>query len=116
MAATVLAFGLGIFVGTLTRRTVFAIFLALALILAIRLPVEFGLRPNYEPQITVTWPLAQNDRPPVTLGRQDWNLGQGFIDAHGNKTDTINCNGQHMMGDLTPLQCMQADGYRGYYL
>ena len=39
IAATVLALALGIFVGTLTRRTVFAIFLTLALILAIRLPV-----------------------------------------------------------------------------
>jgi hypothetical protein len=116
IAATVLALALGIFVGTLTRRTVFAIFLTLALILAIRLPVEFGLRPNYEPQITVTWPLAQSDNPPITLGRQDWNLGQGFIDAHGNKTNTINCSGQHMMGELTPLQCMQASGYRGNYL
>src|SRR5258708_6255591 len=108
IAATMLALALGIFVGTLTRRTVFAIFLTLALILAIRLPVELGLRPNYEPQITVNWPLAQSDNPPITLGRQDWNLGQGFIDAHGNKTNTINCNGQHMMGELTPLQCMQA--------
>ena len=112
IAATVLALALGIFVGTLTRRTVFAIFLTLALILAIRLPVEFGLRPNYEPQITVTWPLAQNDRPPVTLGRQDWNLGQGWIDAHGNKTNNVSCNGPQQ----TPLQCMQADGYRGNYL
>ncbi len=113
IAATVLALALGIFVGTLTRRTVFAIFLTLALILAIRLPVEFELRPNYEPQITVTWPLAQNDRPPVTLGIQDWNLGQGWIDAQGNKTNNVSCNGPQQQ---TPLQCMQADGYRGNYL
>jgi len=91
IAATVLALALGIFVGTLTRRTVFAIFLTLALILAIRLPVEFGLRPNYEPQITVTWPL----------------------DAQGNKTNNVSCNGPQQQ---TPLQCMQADGYRGNYL
>ena len=113
IAATVLALALGIFVGTLTRRTVFAIFLTLALILAIRLPVEFELRPNYEPQITVTWPLAQNDRPPVTLGIQDWNLGQGWIDAQGNKTNNVSCNSPQQQ---TPLQCMQADGYRGNYL
>lgn len=112
IASTVLALALGIFAGTLTRRTVFAIFLTLVLILAIRLPVEFGLRPNYEPRITVTWPLAQNDRPPITLGKDDWNLGQGWIDAHGNKTNNVSCNGPQQ----TPLQCMQADGYRGNYL
>jgi len=48
IAATVLSLALGIFAGTLTRRTVFAIFLTLALILAIRIGVEFNLRPNYE--------------------------------------------------------------------
>lgn len=113
LAATVLALALGIFVGTLTRRTVFAIFLTLALIVAIRLPVEFGLRPNYEPQITVTWPLAQGDHPPITLGKDDWDLGQGFLDAQGNKTNSVRCNGPQQQ---TPLQCMEADGYRGNYL
>jgi hypothetical protein len=113
LAATVLALTLGIFIGTLTRRTVLAIFLTLALILAIRLPVEFGLRPNYEPQITVTWPLAQVDNPPITLGKDDWDLGQGFLDAQGNKTNTVRCNGPQQQ---TPLQCMEADGYRGNYL
>ena len=115
IAATVLALALGIFAGTLTRRTVFAIFLTLALILAIRLPVEFGLRPNYEPQITVTWPLAQSDNPPITLGMQDWSVGQGYIDAQGNKTNSITCGGTNV-GQLTPQQCMQASGYRSNYL
>src|SRR5258708_3521508 len=112
IASTVLALALGIFAGTLTRRTVFAIFLTLVLILAIRLPVEFGLRSNYEPQITVTWPLAQADHPPAPLGKQDWSVAQGFLDAQGNKIDSVSCNG----AQLTPQQCMQANGYRGFYL
>jgi ABC-type transport system involved in multi-copper enzyme maturation permease subunit len=113
LAATVLALALGIFAGTLMRRTVLAIFLTLALILAIRLPVELGLRPNYEPQITVTWPLDQDGRLPITLGKQDWNIGAGFLDAQGNKTNDVRCNGPQQQ---TLAQCMQADGYRGYYL
>lgn len=113
LASTALALALGIFVGTLTRRTVLAIFLTLALIVAIRLPVEFVLRPNYEPQITVTWPLAQIDHPPIMLGKDDWDLGQGFLDPQGNKTNRISCNGPQQQ---TPLQCMEADGYRGNYL
>ena len=119
IAATVLALALGIF-GTLTRRTVLAIFLTLALILVIRIGVEFNLRPNYEPQITVTWPLdkgdpylTKSDQPPITLGVQDWNLGQGFIDAQGNKVQGVRCNSSQPQN---PLQCMQADGYRGNYL
>jgi len=113
IASTVMALALGIFAGTLTRRTTPAIFLTIVLILAIRIPIEFGLRPNYEPQITVTWPLAQENNPPITLGKQDWNLGQGFLDAQGNKTNSIRCYGSQLQ---TPLQCMQADGYRGHYL
>jgi hypothetical protein len=112
IASTVLALALGIFAGTLTRRTVFAIFLTLVLILVIRIGVEFNLRPNYEPQITVTWPLAQADHPPAQLGKQDWSVAQGFLDAQGNKIDSVSCNG----AQLTPQQCMQADGYRGFYL
>lgn len=120
LASTVMALALGIFAGTLTRRIVFAIFLTLVLILAIRIPVEFGLRSDYEPQITVTWPLDKSDpyltkgeQPPITLGVQDWNLGQGFLDAQGNKVQSVRCNSSQAQ---TPLQCMQAAGYRGNYL
>jgi len=113
VASTVMAFGLGLFAGTLTRRTVFAIFLTLALLLAIRLPVEFGLRPNYEPPVTITWPLAQVGKLPATVGSQDWILGAGFIDAHGNKTSGLNCN---VAREETPQQCLQASGYRANYL
>ena len=118
IASTVMALALGIFAGALTRRTVFAIFLTLALILVIRIGVEFNLRPNYEPPIIVTWPLAQGDnpatlgtQPPITLGIQDWNLGQGFIDARGNKTGVFRCSGPQTQ---TLAQCIQANGYRNY--
>jgi hypothetical protein len=116
VASTVMAFGLGMFAGTLTRRTVFAIFLTLALLLAIRLPVEFGLRPNYEPPVTITWPLAQVGTLPTSVGSQDWILGGGFIDAHGNKTPSLNCNAVANGENMTPQQCLQASGYRAQYL
>jgi hypothetical protein len=60
----------------------------------------------------VPWPLDKGENAPITLGKQDWNLGQGFLDAQGNKTNSVRCNGS----EQTPLQCMQADGYRGNYL
>jgi hypothetical protein len=110
----------GIATGTVTRRTVLAIFLTLALIVGIRFVVEYNLRPNYQPQIVVTWPFAQgNDseglqgNPPITLGREDWLIGSGFLDAQGNRTNGIRCNEPN---PTSPLQCVRDEGYRGYYL
>src|SRR5215471_18695862 len=93
IASTLMALALGIFAGAVTRRTVAAIFLTLALIVGIRILVEFNLRPNYQPQVVVTWPFVQGfDNPaPVTLGREDWNIGGGFLDPQGNRTESIVC-------------------------
>jgi hypothetical protein len=120
LASSVMALAVGIAAGALTRRTVLAIFLTLALIAAIRIVVEFNLRPNYQPQIVVTWPFAQGsnmslgqDHPPITLGKEDWQIGNGFLDAQGNRTNGIRCN---IPNATSPLQCAQAGGYRGNYL
>ncbi len=120
LASSVMALAVGIAVGTLTRRTVLAIFLTLALIVAIRIVVEFNLRPNYQPQVVVTWPLAQGDNPslgqdnpPITLGKEDWQIGSGFLDPQGNRTNGIRCNS---LAAQSPLQCAKDAGYRGNYL
>ena len=123
IASSLFALAVGIAVGTLTRRTILAIFLTLALIVAIRIVVEFNLRHNYQPQIVVTWPLAQGDfmgslgqdHPPITLGKEDWQIGSGFLDAQGNRTNGIRCNNVNPTGQaLSPLQCAGAAGYRNY--
>jgi hypothetical protein len=120
LASSLMALAVGIAAGTLTRRTVLALFLTLALIATVRIVVEFNLRPNYQPQIVVTWPFAQGDSPgalegtpPITLGKEDWNLGSGFLDPQGNRTDGIFCSEPHPTG---PLQCAKDEGYRGNYL
>ena len=120
LASSLMALAVAIAAGALTRRTVLALFLTLVLIAAIRIVVEFNLRPNYEPQVVVTWPFGQDSRPgglegtpPITLGKEDWNLGSGFLDAQGNRTDGIRCNEPN---PTSPLQCAQASGYRGNYL
>jgi hypothetical protein len=112
LAAALLALALGIFAGTLTRRTVLAIFLTVALFLAIRVPIEVALRPAFEPPITVTWPLGQVN-PPVTLGAQDWQVARGWIDAHGNKTSEVQAR---CSAGQTIDQCLRSNGYRGYFL
>jgi hypothetical protein len=121
LGSSLMALSVGIAAGALTRRTVLAIFLTLALITTIRIVVEFNLRPNYQPQVVVTWPLAQgNDpgslgqgHPPVTLEREDWLIGSGFLDPQGNRTNGIYCNEPN---PTSPLQCAQDEGYRGNYL
>jgi hypothetical protein len=121
IASSLMALAVGIAAGALTRRTVLAIFLTLVLIAAIRIVVEFNLRPNYEPQVVVTWPFAQGkvpgslgqDHPPMMLGREDWPLGSGILDPHGNRTTGIFCN---KPPPTNILQCAQDEGYRGNYL
>jgi hypothetical protein len=115
IASTIMALSLGVFAGAFTRRTVAAIFLTLALIIGIRILVEFNLRPNYQPQVVVTWPFAQGlDNPaPVTLGREDWYIGGGFLDPQGNQTESIRCD---LPGATDPFQCAKQEGYRGHYL
>jgi hypothetical protein len=120
IASTVMALALGIVAGTVTRRTVAAILLTLALLVGIRIVVEFNLRPNYQPQIVVTWPFAQGNgmslgegHPPITLKREDWSISSGFLDAQGNRTNGIRCT---IPNPTSPLQCAQAAGYRGNYL
>jgi ABC-type transport system involved in multi-copper enzyme maturation permease subunit len=112
IAASAMALAVGICAGTLTRRTVLAIFLTLALLVAIRIVVEFNLRYNYQPQIVVTWSFDKGPSPPVTLGKEDWNTGSGFLDPQGNRTNSIYCN---ISQPATPIQCAKAAGYRGYY-
>jgi hypothetical protein len=112
-AATILALALGIAAGALTHRTVPAILLTLVLVLAVRVPVEVFLRPNFEPQITVTWPIGKGNTPPVKVGVQDWQTGQGYIDAHGNKTNQIQCG---RIAIMTPTNCLKAGGYRWNYV
>ncbi|MGH2507356.1 MAG: hypothetical protein ACRDHZ_08115 [Ktedonobacteraceae bacterium] len=92
-ASATLALALGIFVGTLTRRTVLAIFLTFVLILAIRLPVEFILRPNYLPPITQigsVGPISATQTIPEAGG---WLLDSGVIDAQGHKSHLVACPG-----------------------
>jgi hypothetical protein len=112
VAATVMALAVGIAAGAVTGRTVSAIFVTLGLLVAIHVIVEFNLRPNYAPQIVVTWPLEQ-DNAPVTLTKEDWNVASGLLDPQGNRVNGIRCN---LTGANDPFKCAKTEGYRGHYL
>jgi hypothetical protein len=111
VATTLLALALGIFAGALTRRTVAAIFLTIALFLAIRAPVELWWRPNFETPVTVTWPIDQQN--PPALSNQDWLVSQGYIDAQGNRSTDLR---EVCTRDETFTQCLQANGVQAYYV
>ncbi len=105
-AALLLTLALGIFAGALTRRTVLAIFLTIALFLAIRLPVELVWRPYFVPPVTVTWPIEQAT-PLVTISEQDWIISRHVVDAQGNPGLAPKCD-----EDESYPHCVEASSAR----
>lgn len=99
------ALALGIASGALLRRAIPAMVLTLALFLAVRLPMEFQLRPMYQPPLTVISDVLAGD--PVT--RADWVIDQQFVDAQGQHLDFRQlfdiCGGQGVATKLDFLQC-----------
>ena len=112
VAETLLALALGILAGTLTRRTVAAIFLTIALFVAIRVPVASLWRPYFEAPITQTTPIGQTNNNQPTVSDQDWVIAQGYVDAQGNKHDgLVGCN-----SNQTLAQCFQANDAQAIFV
>jgi ABC-type transport system involved in multi-copper enzyme maturation permease subunit len=112
VAETLLALALGVLAGTLTRRVVPAIFLTIALFVAIRVPVASFWRPYFEAPITRTHPIGQLNNNQPTLSSQDWIVSQGYIDAQGNKHDgLVGCT-----INQTSVQCFQANGAQAIFV
>lgn len=112
VAETLLALALGVLAGTLTRRTVAAIFLTIALFLAIRVPVASLWRPYFEAPVTQTTAIGQTNSNQSTLSDQDWIISQGYIDAQGHRHDgLVGCtSGQSL------AQCFQANGAQAIFV
>jgi hypothetical protein len=78
IAYSLFALSLGVLAGTLIRRTIPAMAVTLAGFLAVRLPVEFLLRPHFMTPITRL--DTGNGAPPGA-----WILDAGLVDRHGNQ-------------------------------
>ena len=78
VAYSLFALSLGLLAGTLIRRTLPAMAITVAGFLAVRLPIEFLLRPHF--MTPVTRLNTDNAAPPGA-----WILDQGLIDSHGNQ-------------------------------
>lgn len=85
---TLFAFAVGVLAGQLLRRTVPAIVVAFTAYMAVRIPVEFWLRPNYQTPVTRLLPTASSTigpmAPPVSPGPPDWILSRDLVDRAGH--------------------------------
>ena len=81
LAWAVLAFAIGLLAGTVARRVIPAMAVTLAGYAAIRLPVEFLLRPRYMPPARL-WGIPFTASDPAPAGA--WELGQGAVAPDGH--------------------------------
>ncbi len=107
---------LGIAAGALLRRTIPAMVVALLGFLAVRLPIEFNVRPYFQqPLVAKFLPNGQGTKP----GPLDWEIYKGFADSAGHVVQdttvfdtcrpTLNVGGKDQLA-----QCMQAHGWYFY--
>lgn len=86
---TLFAFAAGVLAGLLLRRTVPAIVAAFAAFMALRLTVEFLLRPHMLPAVTrlLAPRVGYNEgalSAPTSPGTQGWTLSQALVDKTGH--------------------------------
>jgi ABC-2 family transporter protein len=129
VAYTVFAMAVGIAAGLLTRRTIPAIGLTLAVYLAVRLLIDQWVRPHYLAAVTHVYGLMQNWVPSGAV----WQLGAGVVDPAGHALPMTNgadigpnvpvsavpasCAtgaSQAVNNQLDVLSCMQRLGYRQF--
>jgi hypothetical protein len=79
-AHALFALAVGVAAGTLIRRTVPAMAATLAAFFAVRLPIEFLLRPHYMAPVLASAPAGGIGAAPAG----SWILDNGLVDTHGN--------------------------------
>jgi hypothetical protein len=108
------ALSLAITAGTLLRKAIPAMAATLAGFLAVRLPIEFWLRPMYQPALTVTGDPGQASSP---IARADWVVATGWVDALGHHISDdqafTTCLPRNVVGITKDafLQCTQSHGW-----
>ncbi len=113
LAYMLFALALGIAAGVLLRRTILAMVVTLAAFLAVRLPIEFWLRPRYMTPLTTTRDLLSTA--PSSFGRGDWIISEGWVDAQGHSISDYQafstCAPQNVASKVQFFQCMHAHGW-----
>jgi hypothetical protein len=113
------ALALAITAGVLLRRTLPAMVAAMAGFLALRLPIEFAARPNYQPPLTAVWDLLASTTP---YGPHDWVLQTTLANRQGQPVSDVDAvfnsclpNGPST-DKLSVIQCLHDHGFQNYAL
>lgn len=111
----VFALALAVAAGTVVRRAVGAMVIALAGFLAVRLPIEFGLRPNFQPPLASIGPALGDVSGQAAITRADWTLRAIFINQAGQPLSDMQVQGACLTGveqsKQSFLQCIQSHGW-----
>jgi hypothetical protein len=113
----VFALSLAITAGTLLRKAIPAMAATLAGFLAVRLPIEFWLRPMYQPALTVTGNPGQASSP---IARADWVVDNGWVDTLGHHISDnqafSTCLPNNALGTTKTafFQCLQSHGWHEF--
>lgn len=87
------AIALCAFVGTLSRRIITGMFVGLLLFGVLRLGVMYGLRPNYQPPITVSYGANEVERwSQFKLPEDAWDFGLDYVDSEGRVVTSVRVN------------------------
>jgi hypothetical protein len=108
LAYMAFALSLAVAAGAVVRRTVPAMALTVGAFLAVRLPIEFWLRPHYLPPLTAVEDLALTSS---QVKQADWVLDRTWVDHLGHPVPVneviTSCQGS---GNAF-LQCIHAHGW-----
>jgi hypothetical protein len=87
------AIALCAFVGTLSRRIVTGMFVGLLLFGVLRLGVMHGLRPIYQPPVTVSYGVNEVERwTQFKLPENAWDFGLDYVDSEGRVVTSVRVN------------------------
>ncbi|HEX8727433.1 MAG TPA: ABC transporter permease subunit [Ktedonobacterales bacterium] len=119
VAYAVFALALGIAAGVLIRRTVPAMVVAAVGFLAVRLPMEFLLRPRFQPPLTRTQDILATITPTASDPLQTaWTLNQGWADAAGHPLADATvfqaCDPQTLNSKLDLIHCIHNHGWLAF--
>ncbi|WIG61184.1 MAG: Putative transmembrane transport protein [Ktedonobacterales bacterium] len=106
LAYAAFALALGIAAGALLRRTIPAMVVTIADFLAVRLPVEFFLRPRYLPPLHTTTDALAMLGPQSASAFNTWQVDSGWADHLGQHISDVTVN--QTCGDVqTKMQAFQ---------
>jgi len=87
------AIALCAFVGTLSRRIITGVFVGLLLFGVVRLGLMYGLRPNYQPPVTVSYGVNEVERwTQFKMPEDAWDFGLDYVDSEGRVVTSVRVN------------------------